>query len=1096
MSDGSVIIDTVLNTKDFESGLSKMSSLASKGFNALSTAIKAVGTALAGAAAYSMKVGSDFEHQMSAVKAISGATGEEFDRLSEKAKQMGRNTKFTATEAGKAFEYMAQNGWKTEEMLNGIDGVMNLAAASGEDLASTADIVTVSLTAMKMKASDAGHFADVLAQVSADTATNVAMLGDSFKYAAPLAGALGFSCEDLSVALGLMANSGIKSSQAGTSLRSILTNMAKPTKDMQKAMDKLGVTLTDSSGNMKSFHQIMLDLRSGFSKLSESEKVATAGALAGKYGMSGLLAIVNASDDDFNKLTNSINNCEGAAQKMAETKLDNLQGQITILKSATESLGIEFYQSINNPLTDVVKNGIDMVNQLTNAFKADGLEGMVIELGDILGVIATQFANFLPTFIDVGVEVINNFIDGLSSNSGQLANAGIKIVASIVDGAKKIIPKMVDLGADIMKALLKSITGYSFDREIDKLADTIKNTLSNAFRIATKLIKPFLEVVGKLSEYLDVIGPAIIGVVSALKAYEIAVTAAKTAQALFNGVCSANPYLLLASAIAGVIAIAGSYKLAQEDEYEEHNKLIDKVNEHCESYKKLGEQAEESMKKGFSDTSYLESLKKELDSLIDANGKVKDGYQGRVDFICKELQDATGIEIKQVDGVIKKYDELSKKIDETIQKKKADIILEALKPQYQEALKNRSSNYLELEELEEHLKELEQEENEIPDKYSRTDMRMNEYSKVRSEIKETQDSIDKLRGTIDDSEQDIKDYDALTTLYAQGSYQTMYQMYSSLATGIKNGSQMTLDEAKDTLSKLRNAYAQAFNDGNKDTANQLLSQYNQIMSELDPEIRETLINSGFNYGLLVGDSTANGINQSSQNINNTANITGYNGAIGIANGFVSAGGSLSSSMENTIQNSVVNAANNSQDKMQEIGKHLALGIATGMAQGQTTVGATGAAIVGNAIRQMQLTGDIHSPSRKTRDLIGKNLVKGIEVGVLDEQSRLKTVMENLINSVTSTDISRMFNELSNIVGFETAKLTTSITASNNLNTINNVNNQLNASVDDESISKIRNAVKEGTSQATINNNIDGKSVSKNISPYMSTDLAYGFNRRR
>lgn len=1096
MSDGSVIIDTVLNTKDFESGLSKMSSLASKGFSAISTAIKAVGTALAGAAAYSMKVGSDFEAQMSTVQAISGATGDEFTALTEKAKEMGRTTKFTATEAGKAFEYMAQNGWKTEEMLNGIDGVMNLAAASGEDLASTADIVTVSLTAMKMKASDAGHFADVLAQVSADTATNVAMLGDSFKYAAPLAGALGFSCEDLSVALGLMANSGIKSSQAGTSLRSILTNMAKPTEQMQGAMDKLGVTLTDSSGNMKSFHQIMLDLRSGFSKLSESEKVATAGALAGKYGMSGLLAIVNASDDDFNKLTNSINNCEGAAQKMAETKLDNLQGQITILKSATESLGIEFYQSINNPLTDVVKNGIDMVNQLTNAFKADGLEGMVIELGDILGVIATQFANFLPTFIDVGVEVINNFIDGLSSNSGQLANAGIKIVTSVVNGGKKIIPKMVDLGADIMKALLKSITGYSFDREIDKLADTIKNTLSNAFRIATKLIKPFLEVVGKLSEHLDVIGPAIIGVVSALKAYEIAVTAAKTAQALFNGVCSANPYLLLASAIAGVIAIAGSYKLAQEDEYEEHNKLIDKVNEHCESYKKLGEQAEESMKKGFSDTLYLESLKKELDSLIDANGKVKDGYQGRVDFICKELQEATGIEIKQVDGVIQKYGELSKKIDETIQKKKADIILEALKPQYQEALKNRSSNYLELEELEEHLKELEQEENEIPDKYSRTDMRMNEYSKVRSEIKETQDSIDKLRGTIDDSEQDIKDYDALTTLYAQGSYQTMYQMYSSLATGIKNGSQMTLDEAKDTLSKLRNAYAQAFNDGNKDTANQLLSQYNQIMSELDPEIRETLINSGFNYGLLVGDSTANGINQSSQNINNTANITGYNGAIGIANGFVSAGGSLSSSMENTIQNSVVNAANNSQDKMQEIGKHLALGIATGMAQGQTTVGATGAAIVGNAIRQMQLTGDIHSPSRKTRDLIGKNLVKGIEVGVLDEQSRLKTVMENLINSVTSTDISRMFNELSNTVGFETAKLTTSVTASNNLNTINNVNNQLNASVDDESISKIRNAVKEGTSQATINNNIDGKSLSKNISPYMSTDLAYGFNRRR
>ena len=234
----------------------------------------------------------------------------------------------------------------------------------------------------------------------------------------------------------------------------------------------------------------MIDLRSSFSKLSEEEKVSTAAALAGKYGMSGLLAIVNDSQENFNKLTNAIDNCNGAAQEMAETRLNNLQGQMTILKSATESLGIEFYESINNPLTDVVKNGIDMVNQLTNAFKADGLEGMVVKLGDILGDVAVQFANFLPTFIDVGVEVVNNFIDGLSDNSTKLANAGIKIVTSVVNGGKKIIPKVIDLGASIVKSLLKSITGYSFDREIDKFADTIKNTLSNAFRFATKLIKP------------------------------------------------------------------------------------------------------------------------------------------------------------------------------------------------------------------------------------------------------------------------------------------------------------------------------------------------------------------------------------------------------------------------------------------------------------------------------------------------------------------------------------------------------------------------------------------------------------------------------
>ena len=291
---------------------------------------------------------------------------------------------------------------------------MNLAAASGEDLATTSDIVTDALTAFGMTAGDATHFADVLATASSNANTNVGMMGETFKYVAPVAGALGYNAEDTALAIGLMANSGIKASQAGTALRSMLTRLAKPTEEVELAMEELGISIDDGEGNMKSFKEIMDDLRSGFGELmipqdefnerlsslnsnlvdgtlsqkeydaeierliglaygaEGAEKAKYAAMLAGQEAMSGLLAIVNASEDDFNKLTESIYSCDGAAAQMAETMIDNLQGQITILKSGLEGLGVSFYESVQEPLKDIAKEAVDMVAQLQNAFKEIG----------------------------------------------------------------------------------------------------------------------------------------------------------------------------------------------------------------------------------------------------------------------------------------------------------------------------------------------------------------------------------------------------------------------------------------------------------------------------------------------------------------------------------------------------------------------------------------------------------------------------------------------------------------------------------------------------------------------------------------------------
>lgn len=289
-----------------------------------------------------VKTTSDFESAMSKVSAISGATGSDLDALNQKAQEMGAKTKFSATESAEAFTYMAMAGWKTEDMLQGIDGIMSLAAADGLDLATTSDIVTDALTAFGLSASDSGHFADVLAKASSNANTNVSMLGESFKYAAPVAGALGYSAEDTAIALGLMANAGIKGSQGGTALRGSLTRLIKPTDDAAALMEQYGLSMTNADGSMKSLGEVMNMLRDRLGGLTEAEQAQVAAQIFGQEAMSGMLAIINASDSDYAKLTDAIYNADGAAQQMANTMLDNLSGQLTLLKSALEGLAIQF----------------------------------------------------------------------------------------------------------------------------------------------------------------------------------------------------------------------------------------------------------------------------------------------------------------------------------------------------------------------------------------------------------------------------------------------------------------------------------------------------------------------------------------------------------------------------------------------------------------------------------------------------------------------------------------------------------------------------------------------------------------------------------
>lgn len=741
MADGKVVIETDLDASGIKAGLSKLSGIAQSGIKGTLTAIASAGTALAGLGGAAIKIGADFEEGMSEVQAISRASASDMELLKEKAKEMGAETKFSATESAAAFKYMAQAGWNTEDMLNGISGVMSLAAASGEDLALTADIVTDSLTAFGLEAKDAAHFSDVLAMTANATNTDVANLGYTFKYVAPVAGALGYSIEDMSVAIGLMANSGIKAETAGTALRATLTNLAKPTQQMTGYMEELGISLTDAQGNVKPFNEVMIDLRKGFEGLTEAQKAEYAAGIAGKEAMSGLLAIVNASDEDFAALTEQINNCNGAAEEAAKIMQDNLKGSVEQLGGALETLGIEFYDSVNTPIRTIVDSATSMVEQLTKAFKDGGLSGLVSELGTVFAEVATQAANSAPKMIDAATSMITSFLDGISHNSGQIAEAAVKIGESLINGIAQIIPKVAEVGVEIISSLASNLLGSDVGKSVGELGKTIIDSfktiasavsgalnslkpifstfISTVSKIAKTVIPPLTKVIEICISALKPMAPILLGVAGGFTALKVVktvtgliqkfteteivsntitaiqngliwakiaatevlakkITVAQAAQQLWNIAMGQNPIGAVVAAIGVFVGVLSGLAIALSGTNSEYQNAVNSMNEMKTAHEEVRAEQQKALEADFKEIDQINVLKTELDKLVDSNGKIKDGYLDRATAIAGELAEATGLEIEIIDGQIQKYGELSESIDAVITKKQMAALSESL----------------------------------------------------------------------------------------------------------------------------------------------------------------------------------------------------------------------------------------------------------------------------------------------------------------------------------------------------------------------------------------------------------------------------------
>lgn len=739
MADGKVVIETDLDSSGIEKGLSKLGSITAKGMKAATVAITGTAAALSGVAAAAIKVGSDFESQMSRVKAISGATGEEFEQLKAQAMQLGADTSFSASQAAEGMENLAAAGFTTSEIMSAMPGLLNLAAASGEDLASSSDIAASTLRGFGLAASDAAHVADVLAANANRTNSSVADTGEAMKYIAPLARAAGLSLEETAAAIGIMANAGVNGSQAGTSLRGALSRLSKPTKDMSEAMDELGISFYDSNGKMKSLTEQVGMLRQATEGMTDEQKNNYLVTLYGQEALSGMLALINEGEGSLGELTNAYKNCDGAAQEAAETMQDNLSGALEQLGGSAETLGLAFYNSVADNLKNAANTATESINNITDSFNDGGLNEAIHTAGDEFANLAVEAASHAPKMVDTAVDFIESFASGIASNKGRILGAAGEMAESMASGLAELLPsKLQEPVEDAIDAVAESLSDGGLREAAETAADTLDNVVDAVGNLADKALPPLTKALDFAGENLDLIAASATAAFTAFKGYKVVTSAGKAmksltatvkmlsaaekanalqvlaasgaltaketiigictgkiklataAQMAWNAVMAANPIGLVVTAVAALAAGIGVYSLMQKDAESATDKANKKLAEQAETIRETQAARQEEVAGIQTQFGHYQQLWDELQGIVDQNGKIKEGYEERAAFITSTLSEALGIEIETTDGVIQKYGELTQSIDQVIQKKKAEAILSAYEDDYTAAIKNQA----------------------------------------------------------------------------------------------------------------------------------------------------------------------------------------------------------------------------------------------------------------------------------------------------------------------------------------------------------------------------------------------------------------------
>ena len=753
MADGKVVIETDLDSSGIEKGLSKIGGLAVKGLSVATGAITGTATALGGVSIAAIKAGSDFESQMSRVQAISGATGSEFNKLKEQAIQLGADTAFSSSQAAEGMENLAAAGFTTSEIMDAMPGLLDLAAASGEDLATSSDIAASTLRGFGLEAADAAHVADVLAANANKTNSSVADTGEAMKYVAPLARAAGLSMEETAAAIGIMANAGIQGSQAGTTLRGAISRLSKPTKQMSECMADLGISFYDSEGNMKSLAEQTRMMEEATAGMTDEQRNNVLVTLYGQEALSGMLALMNEGDGALLELTHAYETCDGSAKAAAETMQDNLAGALDQLGGSAETLGIVFYESVSESLKETAKSATDSINNITEAFRNGGLDDAIEAAGDEFANLAVEAASHAPDMADTAVDFIESFVDGIGKNKKKLVGAAVDMAKALGGGLADLLPD--ELGEPVEEAI-DSITESLESGGLEDAGETVVKTFDNVIKVVGELadvaLPPLTKAVDFAGEHLELIAASATTAFAAFKGYKVVTEAndalskgasvwktasaavdaynvvqmactaqgvisnatlttgqavvglltgkislATAAQTAWNAVMNANPIGLLVTAIGALVAGLGVYKLATDESKESQyaltdaqKKAIEKTHEEYEAYKELDNARKEAMGNVEAEYGYLSQLNDELMGLVDSNGQVKAGYEDRANFIVNQLAQAFDLEEDEVWDIIGANSTLADSIDELIEKKKAEAMLNANQEAYEEAIRKQN----------------------------------------------------------------------------------------------------------------------------------------------------------------------------------------------------------------------------------------------------------------------------------------------------------------------------------------------------------------------------------------------------------------------